>query len=205
VGTATGVPDSGIGALSAEATAAVASALRGDGCPRGLLGVLRRQVGAGDLDLDGAIEIALLTLLATLDTTAALVASCLDEVARRPDQRDPAELVDQVLRSRAPVRFVRRRATVAHELGGVAVVEGQAVLAHLRSAYPDRDPGLAFGAGPHACPGATIARAVASGAVAAAAPYRLTPAGAATLDASAQIAAYALLPLGVPDVREDPL
>jgi cytochrome P450 len=84
------------------------------------------------------------------------------------------------------------------------VAAGQPVLAHLRGADSDHDPGLAFGAGPHACPGAAIARAVATGAVAAAAKYRLTPAGEPTLGASAQIAAYVLLPLGVPDVREDP-
>jgi cytochrome P450 len=203
VGTATGVPDAAIGALSTEATAAVARALRADGRRRGLLDVLRRQLGAGELDLDGAVQVALLTLLAALDTTAALVTSCLDELARRPGPRDPAELVDRVLRTRGPVRFVRRRATGAHELGGVAVTEGRSVLAHLRGAHPDDDAGLAFGAGPHACPGASIARAVATGAVTAAAPYRLTPTGEPTLDASAQIAGYALLPLGVPDVRED--
>lgn len=203
VGTATGVPDAGIGALSAGATATVTRALRRDGPARGLLGVLRRQVGAGGLDLDGAVQVALLTLLATLDTTAALVTSCLDELVRQPGPRHPAEIVERVLRTRGPVRFVRRRATSAHELGGIAVAAGQPVLAHLRSAHPDDDIGFAFGAGPHACPGASIARAVATGAVTAAAPYRLTATGEPVIDASAQIAAYALLPLGPPDVRED--
>lgn len=203
VGTATGVPDAGIGVLSTEATATVTRALRSGERPRGLLGVLRRRLSAGEWDLDSAVQVSLLTLLAALDTTAALVTSCLDELARRPGPGRPAELVERVLRTRSPVRFVRRRATGPHDLGGIAVSEGQPVLAYLRGAHPDGDAGLAFGAGPHACPGASIARAVATGAVAAAAPYRLTPAGEPTLDASAQIAAYALLPLGVPDVRED--
>ncbi|HYN92435.1 MAG TPA: hypothetical protein VES42_01100, partial [Pilimelia sp.] len=151
------------------------------------------------------VQVALLTVLAALDTTAALVAACLDELVRRPGPRHPGEVVERVLRTRGPVRFVRRRATGAHKLGGRTVAEGQPVLAHLRSAHPDDDIGLAFGAGPHACPGASIARAVAGGAVAAAAPYQFVRTGEPMLDASAQIAAYALLPLGLPDIREDQL
>jgi cytochrome P450 len=99
------------------------------------------------------------------------------------------------------VRFVRRVATAAHHLGGVPVPAGATVIAHLRSASDERAAAgdlyhLAFGAGPHACPGAAVARTVAAAAVAAARRGAvLRPAGPPVPGRSTQIDSYAALPM----------
>ncbi|GGK15114.1 hypothetical protein GCM10010124_04620 [Pilimelia terevasa] len=201
VGAATSARAGGdVGALGGEATAAVRRALGGAG--RGLLGTLRAEVAAGTQTEDGALEVALLVLLASLDTTTALVATCLSDLAvgREPaaDGAGPDAAADarvgRVLARRPPVRFVRRVATAPHALGAHRVRAGEPVLVHLHSANAE-EGGFAFGAGPHACPGAPLARAVAAGALAAAAGLDLRPAGPPVPQDSAQIDGYAALPL----------
>ncbi|GGK05401.1 hypothetical protein GCM10010123_39080 [Pilimelia anulata] len=191
VGSATGGDGADVAAHSAAATATVAARLPAAG--RGVLGALRAGVDAGEQTKEGAVAVALLVLLASLDTTTALVAGCLRAVAAGA-AGTPEGVVEGVLAAHPPVRFVRRVATAPSTLGGVPLRPGQPVLAHLHSANAEAG-GFAFGAGPHACPGAAVARAVAVGAVTAAARYALRPAGEPVPQRSSQIAGWAALPL----------
>ncbi|GAA2529167.1 hypothetical protein [Pilimelia columellifera] len=203
VGAATGgstAAPADVAALSAQATADVRAALLAGGRrPGSLLDLTGTAVADGTLSLDAAVEIVLLVALATLDTTTALLAACLHELASAQPVAVPDEVVAAVLAARSPVRFVRRVATETHTLGGTAIGAGQPVLVHLRASADDLPPAdagrLAFGAGPHACPGASLARAVAVATVAACAGAWLTLNGPPTNADSVQIDGYARLPL----------
>ncbi|MFD6885405.1 cytochrome P450 [Streptomyces sp. NPDC059957] len=157
---------------------AEAAAIRTAERLRGLLGP-----GAGDRS-------AMLAVAAVNTTVAALpraVAWCAD--AGLWDQAaDPAlcpALADELLRVTAASPLLPRVAAAGGSVGGCPVRAGDRLLlvarhaagAHLRD--PDgrspAEPGVArlvFGAGPHACPGARLAREQLVGVLAALAPYR---------------------------------
>jgi cytochrome P450 len=197
---------------SHQATAVVRAALAESAAPAGtLLDDVSRAVRDTDLSLDGAVEVLMLVLLGALDTTTALVAGCLAELASRNTDLDPAAVTGAVLRRRAPVRFVRRTALARHRLAGIDVPEGSTVVVHLRSASAElaataaghtataaAADHLAFGAGPHACPGARLARLVARTAVTASDRVgTLATAGSPIAGDSAQIDSYSRLPLSL--------
>jgi cytochrome P450 len=99
-------------------------------------------------------------------------AALLERLRARPDEI-PAAL-EESLRLDPPIPFVLRKCTADLELGGVDLPEGTPLAFGLASANRDElvfdDPDVfdierdnqrghvAFGAGPHVCPGATLAR-----------------------------------------------
>lgn len=129
--------------------------------------------GAGDDDEAAAGVIGLLVQAG--DATAALVANG----RRHPDAATaPVEdVLEATLRHDPPVTAMRRLAAGATDVGGTAVAAGDLVLLDITAAHRDpaahpdldahRDPAadrvLTFGAGPHRCPGAAHARALAAG------------------------------------------
>jgi cytochrome P450 len=130
------------------------------------------------LTLGEVMSACLLLLIAGHETTANLIATSTLALVQEPGQipallGDPARAVEELLRCHGPVKLVLRTALTDHDLGGVHVAEGQAVLVDVPAAnrdpsrFPDatqmdltREPTghLAFGAGVHFCLGAALAR-----------------------------------------------
>jgi cytochrome P450 len=122
-------------------------------------------------------------LIGGAETTASLIGSLLDHLvdhpaklaALRADRSRIPEVVEEVLRMQAPIKLVYRVTTRDVELGGEAIPANTVVLLMLGSANRDPDAfpeperfeeyraggthHIAFGYGPHLCPGATLARA----------------------------------------------
>ena len=116
-----------------------------------------------------------------VETTGNLLAGGAHLLLTHPDEKrkvldDPSRwpsAVAEMLRLISPSRCVKRVAMDSHELGGCQIQAGQAVLMNYKVAnvdpalYPDpmrfnvdRNPSqmVAFGNGPHRCPGNVIAR-----------------------------------------------
>jgi len=125
-------------------------------------------------------------IVAGNETTRNLIGNCLYVLASRPDllerlRRDPsgvAPFVEESLRLDAPVQVLARSVLADTEIEGCPLHRGDKVVFGLASANRDEavydDPAafrldrarmrehLAFGTGPHVCPGATLARLEAS-------------------------------------------
>lgn len=130
----------------------------GDEAARQLLGLL---AGMSDLDI-AAVSL----LFQTRDATAGLIGGAL--LADAPSSAAPHAVegrVAHVLSTDPPVQSTRRRASVDLELAGRRIGAGEEVVVLLAAAVPGAVPGwdLAFGAGPHACPGRHLAVALATG------------------------------------------
>lgn len=153
-----------------------------------------RIFGRGDREgIDAVVANAIGFLTQSYDATAALTSATLLALARRPELLAeagtmagpvPANLgaiVDEVVRFESPVQNTRRFLAEGAVIEGVAIKEGDAVLVLLAAANrdplanlePDRfDPArptpkvFTFGVGFHACPGQTIATAIARAGVA---------------------------------------
>jgi cytochrome P450 len=117
------------------------------------------------------------------ETTAALVSGGVLALLRAPHEidalrRDPshaARLVEETLRIDPPMQIVRRRAAADLDLSGLRVPRGTVLLLLLGAAHRDpaltphpdvfttdgASPHLGFGADPHQCVGAPLARLVA--------------------------------------------
>lgn len=132
--------------------------------------------------LNEVVSVANLLFGAGQDTTAALVASAILVLAEQPDlQRRLREhpdriprFLEEVLRTAGPVKSTHRLARKATSLAGVEIPVGTVVM--VSTAAINRDPAkfenpdvfdpdrpklkehLAFGRGPHTCPGAALAR-----------------------------------------------
>lgn len=119
--------------------------------------------------------------VALSQTLPGLLAGAWLELSRRPDEADrlrvhPALMpgaVEELLRHAGPSRAVFRRAAARMAIGGASISPGDRVILMLWAANHDParfpEPGrldvrrdaaghLAFGAGPHSCPGAPLIR-----------------------------------------------
>ncbi len=136
------------------------------------------MLASDELTLDEVLATVILLLAAGHETTANLIANGALALLRNPAQvpllhADPARAVEELLRCEGPVKLIGRTALADHDLGGVTVRAGQAVLLLLGQAQRDRrrwddadrlDLGrtgpahLGFGTGIHFCLGAALAR-----------------------------------------------
>ncbi|MEV7833684.1 cytochrome P450 [Streptomyces subrutilus] len=178
-------------AAADAAAASVRSHLPGPRRPRAEAAAARAADRLRELLGPGADARSAMVAVAAVNTTVAAlpraVARCAD--ADLWDQAaDPAlrpALVDELLRVTAASPVLPRVAAAAGSLGGCPVRSGDRLLLVARHAAdahrsdPDaRTPAapalahLVFGAGPHACPGAGVARALLTDVLEALAPYR---------------------------------
>jgi cytochrome P450 len=121
-------------------------------------------------------------IVAGNETTRNLISHCFHELADQPEifaqlKSDPDLLepfIEETLRLEAPVQILARAVLADTQIEGCPLHEGDKVVFGLASANRDSsihdDPDefrfdrprarehLAFGAGPHVCPGATLAR-----------------------------------------------
>jgi cytochrome P450 len=128
------------------------------------------------------VRVATLLFGAGQDTTATLLGACLRRLAEQPELQDrlraePGSLpgfIEEVLRHSGPVKSTFRLAKREVTIGGVTVKPGTTIM--ISTAAVNRDPRkfeepaefrlgrsaakdhLAFGRGPHTCPGAALAR-----------------------------------------------
>jgi len=128
------------------------------------------------------VRVATLLFGAGQDTTATLLGACLRTLAERPAlqqrMRESPELlpdfIEEVLRIGGPVKSTFRLTKRKVTIGGITVGPGTTIM--ITTAAVNRDPGkfvepnmfqlkrpkakdhLAFGRGPHTCPGAALAR-----------------------------------------------
>jgi cytochrome P450 len=156
-----------------------------------LISALVAAEEAGDrLGADELLTTVVLLLVAGHETTMNLIGNGVLALLRNPDQLDVlrarpdvmASAVEELLRYDSPVRLTVRTAEADVTLAGQRVGAGEQVMAMLDAANHDpavferpdtldvtRDARrhLAFGAGPHFCLGAALARAEAQAALAA--------------------------------------
>jgi cytochrome P450 len=145
--------------------------------------LLQTAYDDGTLLSDAAVRTQTMFLIvAGNETTRNLVANCLHTLAAHPDiyaavRADPAllpALVEESLRLDAPVQILARAVRAPTEVAGCPLAAGDRVVLGIASANRDEsvyaDPDvlrldranprdhLAFGTGPHVCPGASLAR-----------------------------------------------
>jgi cytochrome P450 len=146
-----------------------------------LTGLLRAEEGGGRLTEDELYSTAVLLLIAGNETTTNLIGNGLLALLRHPDQMSRVwgdeglipSAVEEMLRFDGPVQLTTRLAKVDFDVLGTRIEQGQRVYLVLAAANrdpaqfpePDRfDAGrrdnrhVAFGAGPHFCLGAPLAR-----------------------------------------------
>lgn len=139
--------------------------------------------GTGELlALNEVLPMAASLMVAGNETTTAALNGTMMYLVRKPDVQDQVRadmslipaLVEEGLRLTAPAQALFRTATADADVGGVKVASGEHV--YIRFAAANRDEArfeealcprldrpdkrhLAFGRGPHVCPGAPLARA----------------------------------------------
>ncbi len=108
------------------------------------------------------IAAAISILFQARDATAALVGTTvLSGSGARQHRLLPGQRVEQVLRQDAPVQCTRRTAMTDTVIGDTAVPAGSAVWIFVATAERGSGMPATFGTGPHGCPGAALATAIA--------------------------------------------
>jgi cytochrome P450 len=149
-----GYPDVAVGDVAAVARVYLtggddaAEILAADGAVARLVAAVRAGDGDGD---EGAAIIGV--LVQSYQATATLILNA----CAAPLDAQPHDVVAATLLNDPPARLTRREATVDTRVGDVHIGVGETVVIAIGGA------GLAFGAGPHACPGSGLARAIAEG------------------------------------------
>ena len=162
------------GALAAERLEDALSSLGGSGTT-GLLADLAREAGrAGGPPAAVVVANAIGFLSQPYEATAGLIGNALLTLSRdgalrqrvRDEPRSTTDLVQEVLRHDPPVHNTRRFVARGGIVAGTDVQEGDVILVVLAAANerPDRRS-LSFGSGPHACPGDSLAAAIACGVI----------------------------------------
>lgn len=145
-----------------------------------LVSDLVRAQSAHGLDDDDLHGLVLFTLAASQETTQAVLAASVLLLAEQPGLLDEVRATDgwraaanEAMRLQSPVQMTMRRVTEPTTIAGTDLPEGAHVLIVLGSANRDEqafseptharldrpdDRHLAFGAGPHTCPGASLAQ-----------------------------------------------
>lgn len=148
--------------------------------PTGLIECLVAEQSRGRLSGDEVLATLVALVVAGVDTTVGLVCNAIAELltARRTDPSPldgqlSDQLFNELLRLSSPIHVVGRRAAAGAELDGRSLPEGSHVVLLLGAANRDprvfADPdrivpnrrgpvSLAFGAGPHYCVGAALAK-----------------------------------------------
>ena len=123
----------------------------------GLLAALARDLSPDDTEAVADNAIGLLTQ--SWDATAGLIGNALVRLGRGADPADLPTVIEDVLRRDPPVQNTRRYVASEVVLAGHRLQEGDAILVVLAAAVRDpvAPPGLDFGHGVHACPGARLA------------------------------------------------
>ncbi|HSO96743.1 MAG TPA: cytochrome P450 [Acidimicrobiia bacterium] len=159
---------------------------RGDGPPRDVLGrLLHLEIDGVRLDATQVRALVRNLITGGLTTTSQLLGNLLYQLltvagldaAVRADDGHLAPAIEESLRVTPPVLFVPRGCQRDTTVGDTAVHRGERVIVGTASANRDEqvfvagedfrvdrgnaDQHLTFGYGPHVCPGATLARAVA--------------------------------------------
>ena len=147
----------------------------------GLTLIHEEVVQSEKADLEEAAALAFFAFIVAMETTSALIASCVYRLLRDPDlyrsaRENPAlaePIVAEVTRLECPVQRVVRIARRAASIGGQEIKEGDRILLLLGAA--NRDPAafarsqeldasrgevenVAFGGGKHFCLGTSLAR-----------------------------------------------
>jgi cytochrome P450 len=130
-----------------------------DAAAEELAALVRHHLPAPDPErVDAAVSI----LFQARDATAALIGTAvLAGSGDRGDARSPGQRVEHVLRRDAPVQCTRRSAMADAAIADVTVPAGSAVWIFLATAEQGSGMPATFGSGPHACPGAAHATAIA--------------------------------------------
>jgi cytochrome P450 len=130
----------------------------GDAAAVTLAGVITDDLGAGDTE---RITAAISLLFQARDATAALIGSTI--LARRGDDTavPAAQRIDDVLRHDAPVQCTRRTAIQDTAVGAARIPAGAPVWIFVATAERGRGRPATFGSGPHGCPAAAQATAIA--------------------------------------------
>ena len=116
-----------------------------------------RPLGLSDED---EVAAAASILFQARDATAALIGAAV-LAPRPPESGHPAVRVQSVLRHQAPVQCTRRTAVADTPIGGAVIPRGADVWIFVAAAEPGNGGPATFGGGPHGCPGATAATAIA--------------------------------------------
>jgi cytochrome P450 len=138
--------------LSREGTAAV-----GDEAAGQLAALMASHLGQDEERITAGISI----LFQARDATAALIGAALLGDGRGGSGVSAAQRVEHVLRYEAPVQNTRRTALAEAQIGGAVIPAGAPVWIFVATAERGSGMPATFGSGPHGCPGAPHATAIA--------------------------------------------
>jgi cytochrome P450 len=121
------------------------------------LGAALRPLGLSDED---EVAAAASILFQARDATAALIGAAV-LAPRPPESGQTAVRVQSALRREAPVQCTRRTASTDTPIGGALIPRGSDVWIFVAAAELGNGAPATFGGGPHGCPGAAAATAIA--------------------------------------------